>query len=318
MSKTDGKREVILSPHSGFCFGVKRAINIAEEVKGDKVFTCGPLIHNKRVTEDLRQKGIGQVSRLAEAPEGATIIIRSHGEPRAFYEDAAAYGLTLVDATCPFVSRIHDLVSEASEKGMPVLIVGSPDHPEVTATKGWAGEHAYVASSGEEAAGILRQLSEEEAAVFKNRHLFVVAQTTIRKEVFDEVLAVLEEQGIPCEVQNTICNATAERQQGCRETASKVDAMIVIGTPVRHAGRLYNCAIVIRNGGIKGIVPKIYLPTYAEFDEGRWFASGSDFLAPSNTRVGRFVDERGGKADEKGRGEHLGCSPRPGSFFHAC
>ncbi len=229
MSKTDGKREVILSPHSGFCFGVKRAINIAEEVKGDKVFTCGPLIHNKRVTEDLRQKGIGQVSRLAEAPEGATIIIRSHGEPRAFYEDAAAYGLTLVDATCPFVSRIHDLVSEASEKGMPVLIVGSPDHPEVTATKGWAGEHAYVASSGEEAAGILRQLSEEEAAVFKNRHLFVVAQTTIRKEVFDEVLAVLEEQGIPCEVQNTICNATAERQQGCRETASKVDAMIVIG-----------------------------------------------------------------------------------------
>lgn len=229
MSKTDGKREVILSPHSGFCFGVKRAINIAEEVKGDKVFTCGPLIHNKRVTEDLRQKGIGQVSRLAEAPEGATIIIRSHGEPRAFYEDAAAYGLTLVDATCPFVSRIHDLVSEASEKGMPVLIVGSPDHPEVTATKGWAGEHAYVASSGEEAAGILRQLSEEEATVFKNRHLFVVAQTTIRKEVFDEVLAVLEEQGIPCEVQNTICNATAERQQGCRETASKVDAMIVIG-----------------------------------------------------------------------------------------
>lgn len=221
-------KEVILAPHSGFCFGVKRAIGIAQnEAAG--AYTCGPLIHNKRVTEDLRAAGIGEIESLAEAPEGATVIVRSHGEPRAFYEEAVRRGLVLVDATCPFVSRIHELVEKATGEGHAVVIVGNSHHPEVTATRGWAGPYAYVAADGADMRRLLADMTGEDRSLLQEMGIFLVAQTTIKRETFDEVVSVLREEGLPLEVNNTICNATTERQEGCRETARSANAMVVIG-----------------------------------------------------------------------------------------
>ncbi len=213
-------REIIRADHSGFCFGVKAAIDkaesAAEECQG-KIYSCGSLIHNKLVTDQLSEKGIVVIKSPQEAEPGSTVIIRSHGEGKAFYDAAKARELQLVDATCPFVARIHDLVQTAWESGKQVVIVGDRNHPEVQGINGWCGNSAVIVNSGEEAGTVTED------------NLFVVAQTTIRHAVFEEVLEELTAAGKVMEVKNTICDATSNRQKSCMETAMKVDLMLVLG-----------------------------------------------------------------------------------------
>ncbi len=216
--------EIIRADNSGFCFGVKKAMEITERQLANRgggdesrIFTFGPLIHNKAVTDSLSERGVYAIDNISEAKAGDTLIIRSHGEPKSFYEDIKDKGLNIIDATCPFVSKIHELVREASDNGRKIIIVGDASHQEVIATNGWCDNSAIIINS------------KEDAEKINDGIYFLVCQTTIRKELLDDIVGVLEKNGIDVIVKNTICSATRLRQDSCEELAKNVDAMVIIG-----------------------------------------------------------------------------------------
>ena len=218
--------EIILADHSGFCFGVDRAIDMAftEARRKDRsghLYTCGNLIHNKDVVQRLESMGVRMISSLDEASEGDTVIVRSHGEPRGFYEEAERKGIILVDTTCVFVKKIHDIVSKAHAGGIPVVVIGDSEHQEVMATNGWCDFSATVIGNAREASFA--------ADTLKGKKPIIVCQTTIKEELLNEVLGAFDAAGVSYDIHNTICNATRERQESCAELAARVDAMIVIG-----------------------------------------------------------------------------------------
>lgn len=215
--------KIIRAKHSGFCFGVKRAIQkTLESIENNEnnngnIFTCGQLIHNASVTDELARKGVNIIPSPDEAGINDTIIVRSHGEPKAFYKAAEKNGVKIVDATCPFVSKIHQLVSDAHNQGKNIIIVGDKNHPEVIGINGWCDDTACIFNSS------------KDAETFNKDSAFLVSQTTLKKETLEEVIAALTKEGVTLEVQNTICNATHQRQKSAADLAEKVDAMIVIG-----------------------------------------------------------------------------------------
>ena len=215
-------REIKLAKNSGFCFGVKRAIemteNAADEYKGKKkVYTCGPLIHNKSVTDELEAKGVSIIEAPSEAGGDDVVIIRSHGEGKWFYEEAEQRGFDLIDATCPFVKKIHELVKKAWEENKKIIIVGDAKHPEVKGINGWCGDEAVIINSQEDAENV------------PTGEYFVVAQTTIQKSHFDALTEIVVQKGSSLEIHNTICNATTVRQESCKQLSLECDAMVVIG-----------------------------------------------------------------------------------------
>ncbi len=218
---------VSVAKHSGFCFGVKEALKAAlllinKKNKGEisgEIYTCGPLIHNETVTDDLAKRGLKMLDDIRFAKRGDYVIVRSHGEKKSFFEDCEALGVNVIDATCPFVSKIHKLVGEASQQGKNILIVGDPLHPEVKGTAGWATGNVSIVKSKED----VDELTED--------NYFLVCQTTIQASLLDEILEALARKGIKYTLKNTICNATSERQKSTQELARIVDAMVVIGDP---------------------------------------------------------------------------------------
>ena len=172
--------EIKRAENSGFCFGVKRALMKTEEqigkTDGKPIYTCGPLIHNRFVTDDLESRGVKIIDRLEQAGAGDIVIVRSHGEPADFFEEAECRGIQIVNATCPFVSKIHTLARKAWEDGYQVVIVGDRNHPEVRGIAGWCGNEAVIVANAEEADAI------------REDNLFLVCQTTIRKETLDAVV----------------------------------------------------------------------------------------------------------------------------------
>ena len=219
------EKKISIAKNSGFCFGVKRAMEKAEaeiEKRAEgKLYTCGPLIHNAIVTDELASKGCKIIGEISDAEPGSTVIVRSHGESEAFYEKANEIGVDVVDATCPFVARIHELVHDAHNRGESIVIVGDPEHQEVKATNGWCGNEAIIIDSPEKAKSIPYD------------KYFLVCQTTIKRELLDEVVGIFTDRGIPLRVENTICNATTDRQEACAELAKDSDAMVIVGD--RHS-----------------------------------------------------------------------------------
>ena len=217
--------EVTVAKSAGFCFGVKRAVDtVYEQIeKGQKpVYTYGPIIHNEQVVEDLAARGV-QVIRSEEELERiteGTVIIRSHGVPRRICDKIKAQGLTLVDATCPFVRKIHRIVEQESEKGNHIVIIGSEPHPEVEGIKGWASGPVTVISTEEEARSFVPE---------NGKKVSIVAQTTFNYNKFKDLVEILEKKRYDRIVLNTICNATEERQAEARQIACEADTMIVIG-----------------------------------------------------------------------------------------
>ncbi len=216
--------EVILAQHAGFCFGVERAVEQVYEqaATGKPIYTYGPIIHNEEVVKDLAQKGvrvIESVSELAQIKEG-TIVIRSHGVARKVCELIKERGLECVDATCPFVKRIHNIVEKESEAGKRVVIIGNAGHPEVEGIMGWAKTDTTVIGTFEEAQKFIYNPGEE---------LCIVSQTTFNYNKFQDMVEIFREKGYNGSVVNTICNATEVRQTEARKIAAKVDVMIVIG-----------------------------------------------------------------------------------------
>ncbi len=222
--------EVRLAKSAGFCFGVKRAVEtVYEQIEKQKtaqkklpIYTYGPIIHNEQVVRDLEEKGVRMLESKEEleALEEGIVIIRSHGIGREICQLIEDKGLTCVDATCPFVKRIHRIVEKESQVGKQILIIGNPGHPEVEGICGWCSSPAVTVETEEE----LEKLNLE-----KDREICVVSQTTFNYNKFQDLVEILKGNEYNVSVVNTICNATEERQAEAKEIAALADVMIVIG-----------------------------------------------------------------------------------------
>ena len=229
--------EVRLAEYAGFCFGVKRAVDtVYEQLKeGKTIYTYGPIVHNETVVSDLEARGVKVLediealkalklskSALNAQPGGSEIavVIRAHGVSREIYEILEQKGIECIDATCPFVKRIHRIVDQESTKGKHILIVGNPGHPEVEGIKGWCNGPVTVLQSPEEAENYTPKEGEE---------LCIVSQTTYNYNKFQYIVEIFQKKGYNDSVVNTICNATEERQQSAKVLAAEADVMIVIG-----------------------------------------------------------------------------------------
>ncbi|MGN1377756.1 MAG: 4-hydroxy-3-methylbut-2-enyl diphosphate reductase [Dorea sp.] len=219
--------KIELAKTAGFCFGVKRAVDTvyaqAREHEGEKIYTYGPIIHNEEVIRDLQKQGVEVLcdEKELDAVESGIVVIRSHGVPRYICEKIEKKGLTCVDATCPFVKKIHKIVEEESSEGAHVIIIGNGDHPEVQGIRGWAGDRVTVIQTAEDA----QKFHLEENA----GKICIVAQTTFNYNKFKDLVEIISKKGYDIIVLNTICNATKERQEEARHIAERVDAMVVIG-----------------------------------------------------------------------------------------
>ena len=216
--------EVLLAKSAGFCFGVKRAVDRVYELAqtSAKIYTYGPIIHNEEVVGDLEKKGVSVIEtkeELRQIKEGV-IVIRSHGVAKEIYDQIEQQGLECVDATCPFVKRIHNIVEKESANGKQILIIGNAGHPEVEGIMGWSSTPAMVAECAEEI---------EQIHCNPDQPVCIVSQTTFNYNKFQELIEIFEKKGYDISVVNTICNATEERQTEAKEIAAKVDAMIIIG-----------------------------------------------------------------------------------------
>lgn len=217
--------EVIVAKSAGFCFGVKRAVDsVYSEIENSEktIYTYGPIIHNEQVVKDLENKGVRVINekKEIEAVNKGTVIIRSHGVAKEICDIIDEQNLRMVDATCPFVKKIHNIVREESEKGKKIVIIGNDNHPEVEGIKGWVFGDAIVINSDTDIEKLER---------FKDLSLCIVSQTTFNYKKFKYLVEIIDKKGYDINVVNTICNATHVRQVEAKEIASRVDAMIVIG-----------------------------------------------------------------------------------------
>ena len=219
--------ELTIAKSAGFCFGVTRAVNMvyeAIEKENVPIYTYGPIIHNDEVVKDMEKNGVTVINDLDElsSHEKGVMIIRSHGISKAEYDRIKNCGFEVLNATCPFVSKIHRYVEDYSSKGYDIIIVGSPKHPEVCGIKGWADEkcHVTIINSPEDAENYMKNSTKK---------LCIVSQTTFNYNKFKELVEIISKKRYDIVVLNTICNATKERQTEARQIAARVDAMVVIG-----------------------------------------------------------------------------------------
>lgn len=214
-------RKVILAENAGFCFGVKRAVDEslkAREIKGKKIYTLGPLIHNKDVVKDLESKEISAINLedINELEENDVVVIRSHGVKEKVIATLSNNGLTVNNATCPYVTKIHKKVKEHYEKGYQIVILGDENHPEVIGINGWCNDSAIITNIN------------DADRVFPQK-VCVVAQTTEKKKNWETVIARIASQSKEMLAFNTICAATDERQSSAEDISKDADMVIVIG-----------------------------------------------------------------------------------------
>lgn len=217
--------KVRVAKTAGFCFGVKRAVDKVYEQtkkKGALIYTYGPIIHNEEVVRDLQEKGVMVLNTREELEmltEG-TVIIRSHGVGKEIYRLIEEKGLQLVDATCPFVKKIHRIVERESADGKRIVIIGNEYHPEVEGIMGWCHNHVDVIETEEKAHDFYVEPDEK---------VCIVSQTTFNNNKFQNLVEIISKKGYDSTVINTICSATDERQAEAAQMAKQVGAMIVIG-----------------------------------------------------------------------------------------
>ncbi|MEF2856419.1 MAG: 4-hydroxy-3-methylbut-2-enyl diphosphate reductase [Collinsella intestinalis] len=212
--------DIEVARYAGVCYGVERALGMAEKAADEArkpVNTLGPLIHNPLVVNDLERIGVGTASNVSEVEEG-TLIIRAHGVVPSVVEDARTRGLDVLDATCPYVKKVHNAAERLVREGYQLIVVGESGHPEVEGIMGHAGDDAHVVS-----------VPGDLDAIDLSRKVGVVVQTTQTPGALADVVAELSKRTMDLRVINTICSATQERQDSAAELARRVDAMIVVG-----------------------------------------------------------------------------------------
>ena len=217
--------KVIVAKSAGFCFGVRRAVDkVYEQIgkTGKPIYTYGPIIHNEEVVNDLKEKGVEVLHSREELEvvRDCVVVIRSHGVGRDIYELLDRDGIEVVDATCPYVKKIHKIVEEQCADGRQVIIVGNEKHPEVQGIKGWGDERTKVIESAEDF---------EALGLPEGSRLCLVSQTTFNYNKFQYLVEKIPKKRYDIVVVNTICNATQERQVEAMRIASQVDLMLVIG-----------------------------------------------------------------------------------------
>lgn len=219
-------QEIKLAKTAGFCFGVNRAVDLVYSMLGEgkKVYTLGPIIHNPQVVADLERRGVIIVEEIGEVPQGAVIVVRTHGVPAAVIQAIQDKGLECCDATCPFVSKIHKIVAKQSDRGDIVLIAGDPVHPEVRGIRGHCPGESYVFNS----VGQLEELLHTHPE-FSYKSISAVAQTTFNIKVWENCVKKLNLVCTNATVFDTICNATQERQEDAIALSHTCSAMVIIG-----------------------------------------------------------------------------------------
>jgi 4-hydroxy-3-methylbut-2-enyl diphosphate reductase len=243
--------EIILSKFSGYCYGVKKAVSVADESidKYEDIYSLGSLIHNKRAVEKLKNKGLKVVDDIEE--KNKNIIFRSHGVEKKYYDYANKNNLNVIDTTCIYVKKIHQIVEEKYKDGYEIIIVGSKKHPEVIGINSWSN---YKAQFVEEIADTDKLNIDEE------KSYAVVFQTTFNIEKYTKIVEILKEKIKNVEIFNTICSATKKRQDFALQLADEVDMMIVIGdTSSSNSKKLYELA----NEKVKSI----FIEDVAELEE---------------------------------------------------
>ncbi len=271
---------VKLAKTAGFCFGVERAVKLVYQSieSEDNVYTYGEIIHNEEVVNDLSQKGVNiiqEAKELNSSPKG-TIIIRSHGITEQEMEDIKANEFDIIDATCPFVKKIHRIVKEQSKNGREIIIVGNISHPEVEGIKGWSQTPVHVVSSTEEA---------ENITLDQALKLCIVSQTTFNYKKFQDIVEIISKKGYDILALNTICNATEERQSEVSKLAKESDAMIVIGG--KHSSntqKLYEIS--------KRICPNtFYIQTLSDLDLERFKSFRSVGITAGASTPNNIIEE---------------------------
>ena len=254
--------KVTVAKTAGFCFGVARAVEIVEkccEDKDNKYHTLGPIIHNKHVVDEFSSKGISPVNSIDEVRDGEKLIIRTHGVGKEIYDKLTEKNVEIIDVTCPFVKKIHNIVERHFKDGYKIVIIGDKNHPEVQGINGWCCRSADIFATPEE-------------VMSANPHYdraCVVAQTTFVQEVFKKIVTFLKNTCQDIVIFDTICNATEERQSEAKELASRSDAMIILGgVNSSNTQKLYSIC--------KSVCPTAYcleriddLPQGCDFDSKR-------------------------------------------------
>ena len=231
-------KNILIADNAGFCFGVKRAMNMAwnELDKGDElsIYALGPLIHNKQAVAKYEARGMMTVDTIEElekiegqkvrensdTSKGREMIIRSHGVSKSVYDEAKLKGIPIIDTTCPFVRKIHYLANKCYEDGKHLIVIGDKNHPEIIGINGWSSHSAIIAKNLEEIYNISFDTEKD---------YFIVAQTTMNEKEFDAIIEYIDSLDIRYGVENTICSATRVRQESARDLAQRVELMIVIG-----------------------------------------------------------------------------------------
>jgi (E)-4-hydroxy-3-methyl-but-2-enyl pyrophosphate reductase len=244
--------QVLLANEYGFCFGVERAVDMVEEAvaAGETVRTLGPLIHNEQEMQRLAHEGVFTVDTPVQITRGETAVIRAHGVTPQVQRDLEEKAGKVVDATCPFVTRVQKLAARAAAADRHVIIVGAPDHPEMIGVKGYAPDHSFIVRDESEVADLPRL-----------RNPMVVSQTTIKAQsFFDTAEAVRAKTDDNVEIINTICSATRDRQDAARALSNMVDAFYIIGG--RHSSNSVKLLNVCKENCEKSFL----IETEAEID----------------------------------------------------
>jgi 4-hydroxy-3-methylbut-2-enyl diphosphate reductase len=244
--------QVLLANEYGFCFGVERAVEMVEKAvgEGQTVRALGPLIHNEQEMQRLAHEGVTTINTPVQIQRNETAVIRAHGVTPEVQRELEEKAASVVDATCPFVTRVQKLASRAAAQGRHVVIVGSPDHPEMIGVHGYAPNHAFV----------IRDESEIDQLP-RLRNPLVVSQTTIKaKTFFDTADADRSKTDDTVEIINTICSATRDRQEAARALAGMVDAFYIIGG--RHSSNSVKLLAVCKEQCEKSFL----IETEAEID----------------------------------------------------
>lgn len=218
-------KKIILAETAGFCFGVDRAVNLVYSLVNDgkKVCTLGPIIHNAQLVGDLEQRGVKIIDSIDECPDGYMVVVRTHGVEKSVIDDIENKNIDYVDATCPFVKKIHRIVKKF-DSSVPVLVAGDVNHPEVIGIRSYCNGKSFVFKNDEELQKILQN-----DYIDKNEKIICVSQTTFSLEEWKKCEKIIKKVCTNCEIFDTICNATADRQNEAYEISKKSDAMIVIG-----------------------------------------------------------------------------------------